>query len=96
MKLTVNFELPINSDYSEYLNLIAKLHGWNSSHELSEHEFVCKHICEKQVSDLFKNIIGNAISGYFGMSGLDKMQEVIEKYEQARKVTAKIEEEVAQ
>lgn len=90
MKLTVNFELPINPEYSEYLKLIAKLHGWNSSSELSENEFVCKHICEKQVSDLFKNIIGNAISGYFGMSGLDKMQEVIEKYEQARKIKAEI------
>jgi hypothetical protein len=90
MKLKIDFELPISNDYHEYFILIAKLFGWNESLEISASEFVCKHICEPQVKSLIGTLIKNSTSSYFGMSQIDKIEDLMQSYNNSVKVIATI------
>jgi hypothetical protein len=92
MKVTVQFELPLPEGFEPYLQIIAKTHGWTEGAELSVADYICKNVCEPQVSSLFSAIIVNAISAYLGISGSDQVKEILSAYHQLHTVTAEIAE----
>jgi hypothetical protein len=88
MKLQVVFEMPMPEGFEPYLTIIAKTHGWSEESGVTEIEYVCKEICEPQVSSLFSVIISNAVSGYLGTSGAEQVQQIIATYNELHTVTA--------
>lgn len=91
MKLRVTFELPLPPETQPYLGIIAKVFGYSPSlHEMTPEAFVCKEVCEPQVSALFRTMITNALSSYLGLAGADQVSQVQAQYDATHSVTADI------
>jgi hypothetical protein len=88
MKLQVTFEMPLPEGSGPFIEVIAKTHGWAPGSEVTADEFICKSICEPQVSALFSSLIYGALSAYYGISGAAQLHEVIEQYKQTHSVSA--------
>jgi hypothetical protein len=90
MKLQVTFEMPLPEGSAPFIEAIALTHGWTTGSEVTAHEFICKSICEPQVSALFSSLIYGALSTYYGISGAAQLNEVIEQYKQTHLVSATV------
>lgn len=92
MKLRVTFELPLPEGYEPFLRVVAEMHGYSEANfpGVGVSEFVCKNICEPQVSALFHSLINNALSPYFGIAGRQQVEEVQSLYADTHSVVADI------
>lgn len=91
MKLRVTFELPLPPETQPYLGMIAKVFGYSPAvHEMSPEAFVCKQVCEPQVSALFRSLVTSALSSYLGIAGADQVAEVQAQYDATHSATADI------
>lgn len=76
MKLKVAFELPLTADSGQFVEIIAKTHGWQPESGLSVEEYTAQRICEPAVRDLFKSLTISALSAYFGLSGAQEVERI--------------------
>lgn len=92
MKVKVQFEMPLPEGFEPFLKVIAETHGYVESTDggPSMNDFICKEICEKQVSSLFRNLIVNALTPYFGIAGREQVQAVEDSYMAMHSVVADI------
>lgn len=95
MKLRVTFEMPLPAGFEPFLKVIAETHGYSTTEypELTPEQFILTHVCCPQVSGLFKAIITNALSPYFGVAGRNKVDEVQDVYDETHSVIADIVDE---
>lgn len=90
MKLKVTFEMPLQDGSDPFIEVIAKIHGWTPGGDVSAKEYICKSICEPQVSWLFRSLINGALSAYYGVSGEAQLAGVVEEYNRTHSVSAEI------
>lgn len=88
MKLRVTFEMPLPDGFEPYLEVIARAHGYQG--DGSSQQFICKEVCQPQVSALFRALIVNALTPYFGIAGQSQVALVEEQYSLGHTVTADI------
>lgn len=90
MKLRVTFELPLPEGYEPFLRVIAEMHGYSEANcpGVSVSDFICKNICEPQVSALFHSLINNALSPYFGIAGRQQVEAIEGQYATTHAVVA--------
>ena len=92
MKLQVVFELPLPQGYEPFLKIIAETHGYSESacSDTTVETFVCKNVCELQITQLFANLIQNALNPYFGLVGRDQVQAILSQYTNTSSILANI------
>lgn len=88
MKVQVFFEMPLPAESEPYLELIAKAHGFVPGGDTSRNDFIRREVCEKQVSELFRTLIVNALSAQLGLSGSDQIATIEATYRADHKVSA--------
>lgn len=88
MKVQVFFEMPLPAESDPYLELIAKAHGYVHGGETTRNEFILREVCEKQVSELFRTLIVNALSAQLGLSGSAQINVIEATYRADHKVSA--------
>lgn len=84
--------MPLPEGFEPYLDIIAKFYGWTDQSDTSAAAYLCEHVCEPQVSDLFRSIIGHAISTYVGLAGQAQTEVILQQYDALHSVTAEIAE----
>jgi len=92
MKLVIRFELPLPAEAPPFMETIAKVFGHNPEDPGAEpvEQFICKNVCEPQIDALFRALITNSLSGYFGLAGKPAVDAVIAKYDASRSIVAEI------
>lgn len=92
MKVKVQFEMPLPEGFEPFLKVIAETHGYSEAAypDKSIEQFICQNVCQSQVSNLFRLIIANALTPYFGVAGKEQVDTVLTVYQQAHTVTAEI------
>lgn len=95
MKVRVTFEMPLPQGFEPFLLVIAETHGYSPSQypDLTPEQFILAHVCCPQVSTLFRTLITNALSPYFGVAGRTQVDEVQSVYEDTHTVIADIVDE---
>ncbi|NBT57468.1 hypothetical protein EBT16_01675 [bacterium] len=92
MKLKVQFEMPLPEGFEPFLKVIAEIHGYSEAAypDKSVEQFICEGVCAPQVSNLFRIIVTNALTPYFGIAGKEQVDTVLTVYQQSHAVTAEI------
>ena len=92
MKVKVQFEMPLPEGFEPFLKVIAETHGYSEAAypDKSVEQFICEDVCAPQVSNLFRVIIINALTPYFGIAGKEQVDAVQAAYQQLHSVTAEI------
>jgi hypothetical protein len=88
MKLKVQFEMPLPEGFEPYLEVIARAHGYQGNG--SSEQFICQEVCQPQASALFRSLIVNALTPYFGIAGQSQVAIVEEQYSLSHTVVADI------
>jgi hypothetical protein len=91
MKITATFEMPLPEGFEPYMDIIARTHGWSGAQGTSAAGFLCENVCKPQVSSLFRVLIGNALSHYFGLAGQEQVSVILGQYDQLHTVAATVE-----
>lgn len=92
MKVSVSFELPLPEGFEPYLLLIAKSHGYVEGGETSLEDFICREVCEKQVSSLFRTLVKSALGGQLGIVGQPQIAVIEQSFDALHSVSASITE----
>ena len=88
MKVKVQFEMPLPEGFEPYLEVIARAHGYQG--DGSSQQFICQGVCQPQVSALFRSLIVNALTPYFGLAGQAQIEAVESHYAANHTVVADI------
>ena len=88
MKLKVQFEMPLPEGFEPYLEVIARVHGYQG--DGNPQQFICQEVCQPQVSALFRALIVNALTPYFVIAGRQQVEAIEGQYATTHAVVANI------